>query len=541
MTFATLRALHAVIGDALTEMERVYAARSQGGTPLDYPSLDVPYYNNKNTAAHSSEAEAAEKLASDSAVVMAANHIVAACEQLAASVHRPFFSLMEGIMSGHLTACLGFLEASNTVEILREAGPGGLHIAEIARRVDEVLGSAGKSANGSPLDPDKLSHILRLLATFHWIREVRPDVFANNRLSALIDSGKTPEQLRDGPTQKYEGTDCIAALVPMKSDEFFKSVAHITDTLLPNRDRATSLRKLLDQREASESAPGYKLPFNLAFRTELPYFHWLELPENKRRLKEFGVSMTGTRSWEVVENIIETFPWKDLPKDSIVVDVGGGVGSTSVVLARAFPQLRFVVQDRSHVVQIAPSVWKGEQAELIKSGRVSFQTQDFFTPQPPSLQVAGLGSVPSPALFLIRGCTHNWPDVAVTPHHGTELEPDLYARMLRHLRDAASPTTKLLIVDVILPHACYDDWADGHDAIPGAERTLAPEGSPLLANLGRASATGYQLDLSMLAMLDAKERTLREICALALSAGWKVSSMARAPGSVWAYVTAVPV
>ena len=42
-----------------------------------------------------------------------------------------------------------------------------------------------------------LGHILRLLATFHWIREVRPDVFANNRLSSVIDSGKTPEQLRD--------------------------------------------------------------------------------------------------------------------------------------------------------------------------------------------------------------------------------------------------------------------------------------------------------------------------------------------------------
>ena len=67
-------------------------------------------------------------------------------------------------------------------------------------------------------------------------------MFANNRLSALIDSGKTPEQIHDrceaphpiatllvllspdiawlnhstSPMQKYDGTDCIAALVPMK-------------------------------------------------------------------------------------------------------------------------------------------------------------------------------------------------------------------------------------------------------------------------------------------------------------------------------------
>ena len=101
MTFATLRALHTVIGDALTEMERVYAARSvEGGTPLDYPSLDVPYYhNNGGDSNGGAAAEAAEKLAQDTEVVTAASHIVAACQQLAASVHRPFFTLAEGIMS----------------------------------------------------------------------------------------------------------------------------------------------------------------------------------------------------------------------------------------------------------------------------------------------------------------------------------------------------------------------------------------------------------------------------------------------------------
>ena len=62
-------------------------------------------------------------------------------------------------------------------------------------------------------------------------------MFANNRLSSIIDSGKTPEQLRDAyvalippgykmrvtinefpssSLKKYEGTDCIAALVSLK-------------------------------------------------------------------------------------------------------------------------------------------------------------------------------------------------------------------------------------------------------------------------------------------------------------------------------------
>ena len=51
-----------------------------------------------------------------------------------------------------------------------------------------------------PRDPDvdnrRLGHVLRLLATFHWLREVTPDVFANNRLSSYIDNGKSFEQLK---------------------------------------------------------------------------------------------------------------------------------------------------------------------------------------------------------------------------------------------------------------------------------------------------------------------------------------------------------
>lgn len=38
--------------------------------------------------------------------------------------------------------------------------------------------------------------MLRLIATFHWVREVKPDVFANNRLSSFMDSGKSTEQLK---------------------------------------------------------------------------------------------------------------------------------------------------------------------------------------------------------------------------------------------------------------------------------------------------------------------------------------------------------
>jgi ubiquinone/menaquinone biosynthesis C-methylase UbiE len=39
-----------------------------------------------------------------------------------------------------------------------------------------------------------------------------------------------------------------------------------------------------------------------------------------------------------------------LAQGSTVVDVGGGIGTQSLVLARAFPDLELVVQDREGVI-----------------------------------------------------------------------------------------------------------------------------------------------------------------------------------------------
>jgi hypothetical protein len=41
-----------------------------------------------------------------------------------------------------------------------------------------------------------LAHILRLLATHHIIRERSPNIFTMNRISSLLDSGKSVAQIR---------------------------------------------------------------------------------------------------------------------------------------------------------------------------------------------------------------------------------------------------------------------------------------------------------------------------------------------------------
>jgi hypothetical protein len=45
--------------------------------------------------------------------------------------------------------------------------------------------------------PVNEAHILRLLATHHIFQELSPDVFALNRISSMIDSGKAVEQLAE--------------------------------------------------------------------------------------------------------------------------------------------------------------------------------------------------------------------------------------------------------------------------------------------------------------------------------------------------------
>ncbi len=45
------------------------------------------------------------------------------------------------------------------------------------------------------------------------------------------------------------------------------------------------------------------------------------------------------------------YDWKSLPQDALVVDVGGGIGSAPLALARDHSNLKIVIQDRQPVVE----------------------------------------------------------------------------------------------------------------------------------------------------------------------------------------------
>ncbi|KAF9235949.1 hypothetical protein BU15DRAFT_50734, partial [Melanogaster broomeanus] len=606
-TFETLRALHVVIGDALDDIQRVFSqptfpsvlhnpSRTTNAyrATTDYPSPDMPC----------TPTSLSEQLAASPDACVAASRIVAACGQISNIVHQPFLSLCDAIMGYHLPACLRLVEHLHIAEILRESDAErqqGLHITDITNVIHAHTSS-------DYVDPTNLVHALRLLSTHHIFRETAPDTFAITRVASLLDSGKSVQDVFSDPQTKYEDTDGIAAFVGLCTDELFKSAAYLTEAVT-----GVQFPPEIKAEQDTLSA------FNLAFRTTVPYFDWLEnggkdpiggtgrgacasgtttmggnltihngtrlpvqcdaskpTPPKSFRLERFSKAMTGTTGWERPGAILGGFDWNTLPKGSTIVDVGGGIGSTTMFLARTFnttklnllgsttaplimlgidksqgmpkddTNFRFIIQDRPAVTDLGIQAWHSQCPEMLESGNVEFQgmyISDFFQPQlplrPPHVS-------PRPAVYLLRVVLHDWPD-------------SLARRILINLRAASATETRLIIADHILSLACVDDGIRDYSGtekqneggtdnwtldsvlanIEGADRTLAPP--PLLPNLGKASATAYSMDLTMQITLNGKERTLRELTELALSAGWRITRMTRPEASLFAYLVCEPI
>jgi hypothetical protein len=115
---------------------------------------------------------------------------------------------------------LSVVVSANVPEILREAGPEAciLHIKQSqslsTHQQDSLQGLHIKDIGDKcGADPDKMGkntyvrislqnpqrptgRILRYLATNHFFTEVLPDTFAGNRISSVLDTGKSVAALK---------------------------------------------------------------------------------------------------------------------------------------------------------------------------------------------------------------------------------------------------------------------------------------------------------------------------------------------------------
>ncbi|KII89666.1 hypothetical protein PLICRDRAFT_108610 [Plicaturopsis crispa FD-325 SS-3] len=470
MAATTMASLAKLISESVTKIETNCAQRG-----VQLPTLDDPF---------SPESEAPRN---DPEILDATAKIVAAAAQLIALVRPAPSSLVTASLQMHVSSALRVALQTNTVEILREAGPQGLHINDIAAK--------------SNTDPGKLGRVLRLLATECIFKEVSPDVFANNRISSVADTGKPASEIIANPKDKHVGTSGLPAILEHTGDEVFKASAYLGE-VFSNPDYVHSYA-------ANRAA------VNLAFNMDLPVFQWFELPENELRLHRFGIGMEGMTKSSSSDVIVKGFDWQDLPEGSVVVDVGGGIGSQSLAIAKVFPHLKIIVEDRPATIADGDKFWRAALPEALDSGRVVFRGHDFFEEQP----------IKGAAVYFMRAILHDWSD-------------SYCLDILKRIRAAAAPHSQLLVIDTTMSYACQDTTITRD--VPGSQRPVAPE--PLLPNFGHAKLTDYLADMQMLVALNGQERTLAHFDKLFTASGWKLQKVrhtdAIAAGS---HMVAIPV
>ncbi|KAJ7223301.1 S-adenosyl-L-methionine-dependent methyltransferase [Mycena pura] len=413
------------------------------------------------------------------AAAEAANIISAAALQLDAIVAPPHLSLYHIVGGNFKSAALRICLESGVTEILREAGPQGLHVKDIAAK------------NGQ--DAEKLARFIRFLATHHVYREVSPNVFANTRISSMMDTLKPSKDILADPAHKHDETMGLAALMSHHLDETFKGSAYAWETLA---DPAAARSG-----EQHDAAPTMR-----AMGRKETLWQFYARPEERLRHDRFQTGMQGVEALQPADSVIKAFNWAALTPKSLVVDVGGGVGTSCLPLAAKFPELKFVVQDLEGVIEQGKVVRDTKMPAAIESAQVSLQVHDFFTPQPQT----------GASIFLLKQVMHDWSD-------------ENCKKILMHLWNAAGPDTRLLLFESIMPLACRDPSADDPTGIPGAA-PVSEAPAPLLANYGAASEMVYLADFAMFVLFNSQERTAMHLVALLRQVGWKVTAIHRQPG-----------
>ncbi|PAV21548.1 S-adenosyl-L-methionine-dependent methyltransferase [Pyrrhoderma noxium] len=398
--------------------------------------------------------------------------LVSAASQLIATVRSPPQTLTVSAYGSTLPAALGIVEELNVAEIIRSEGEKGMHVKDILARCHLKV------------DPKKLTRILRFLATNHWFREVSPNIFAHNLLSSLLDTGKDP--LTPSFTQtKHRDSTGLAAIAGFGGDDLLKTLSYLKDTIL--------------NPQTAFSEDSHEAAFQRGMRTSLDVWAYYdsgdELASYRRR--RFDAVMSGANRLQPPESIVSAFKWPSLPSGGVIVDVGGGKGHVTLEIAKAFPDLKIIIEDKKSVIEDAKLYWEKYNPTHILEGKVDFLDVDFFEPQPTHSQ--------APDIFLLRQIMHDWSDSNCV-------------KLLKNLRMVAKQDTKLVIIDSVILTAC-ESLVNGK-ITHGENQELPPY--PLLPNMGYTSVLSYMVDLVVLSVMNGSERTLDDFDGIIKESGWKL-------------------
>ncbi|KAI0077246.1 S-adenosyl-L-methionine-dependent methyltransferase [Panus rudis PR-1116 ss-1] len=375
--------------------------------------------------------------------------IQGACAQLSALVAPPQRTVISYAMNHTVASSLSVAVRVEIADHLKDH-PDGLSVSQLAAL--------------TKINENKLSRILRVLATKHCFKEVSPNVFANNRLSMVLTSDNN-----------------LPALAALMYDDFT-----VSDEGLK---AGAQLYEALSDPAMGSSDANNQTAFNLAFNhsgTLWEYFAKVD-PARGRR---FERAMTGLGEFIKFDAILHDFPWDQLPAGTSICDVGGGVGHVVMHLALTFKQLNVVLQDQPHTIEQAKRIWAEKAADVLKAGRARLEPIDFTQDVP----------VRDCDFYFIKHVIHNWSDEASK-------------KILTNVRKAMKPSSRLLIriEECIMPYASRE----GQDT-----DNISQAPSPLLPNYGEGGFVPYAMDILMMNVINSRERTLDEYNALGKYAGF---------------------
>ncbi|KAJ7214521.1 S-adenosyl-L-methionine-dependent methyltransferase [Mycena pura] len=312
----------------------------------------------------------------------------AACAQLSFSVGNPGHVITNKCYGFQEPACMLVVTDAKIADLLLNK-PNGVHIDELSRKTG--------------IDAGKLGRVLRLLSTKHCFAEIKPDVFANNRLS-----------------MKLLSTDPVSSLAGHITDEPGKACTALSETL--NDPETTA--SMLPQKSAFRRAHGCTI---------------FEFYGSVRSFRRFNQAMIGWGDVTGKGMLPKVYPWGSLPADTIVCDVGGGNGHATVDLLNAFPHLKIIVQDLPPVVEEGRQIFQKntEMSSTLKQ-HVQYIPFDFFKESP----VKGCD------VYYIRHVLHDWP-------------AEECKKILDNIRKVVKPSSRVFIHEFVLQHISHDSGLEG--------------------------------------------------------------------------------
>ncbi|KAF9563372.1 S-adenosyl-L-methionine-dependent methyltransferase [Agrocybe pediades] len=214
-------------------------------------------------------------------------------------------------------------------------------------------------------------------------------------------------------------------------------------------------------------------------------------PVGSQRGARFGRGMMGWTGVLESNALVSDYPWHELPSNASFCDVGSGVGTMSMELAKAHRNLRFVLHDKpERLKQAEHEVWPKLLPGVLAERRIEFVPLDFMKESPKS----------GCDVYFLKNIIHDWSDEeAIT--------------ILKNVRDAMAPHSRVLLQEYILP--------PGHRVSDKESGIIKQAPEPLLPNYGAGLIQQYCLDIHILNLLNGQVRTLAQYIKLGEAAGLK--------------------